>query len=585
MKNEFIEYLNSMNNADGDSMNALAESQVTNKYYHYIRVNRKLGDFITEKLKKNKKHCYIMTGHAGDGKTSILIQTLKELNMLEEGEKLEKSAMKSKDGIELFYVKDMSELTSDNQERLLNKCLNMPKQNKSSILISNTGPLIRVFKKLSSKDKEEEIEDILLKQLDDNKCSEIEIEGYKFYLINIARIENIGIVRGLFNNICSEDLWNKCIECNSREKCPIYFNKQCVDSNKDRVIEFIEMYYRWLGENDKKITVRQMISQISFSFTANLSCEAISKFEKNNYNLFKYNFANLFFGYRGIAKIEECSQIKPIYMIQNLKLDNIALEEDYNLFVKEDFEYFDIEITKMLKDILKKFDRSISFEENDGIDSNDIIVKRRKMRKAIRRFFLVYGKNDNKDRQEIYDTLYGKGFMTYIEATKNHLSNSNLRKISKQIFEALYIKNIGLPCKEKEKNLYLTLRRDDEAFQGALLLLAKIDKDELKVKQVKRNIEIEDIKEAFSIELEIKSEKFKISLPLFLYFNSIVNGKISTKVNSSLSHGLTELNTLLLKCFRTKNNENGNEFSIIVNTTSGIEQINLEISDEKIYFE
>ena len=175
--------------------------------------------------------------------------------------------------------------------------------------------------------------------------------------------------------------------------------------------------------------------------------------------------------------------------------------------------------------------------------------------------------------------------MTYIEATKNHLSNSNLRKISKQIFEALYIKNIGLPCKEKEKNLYLTLRRDDEAFQGALLLLAKIDKDELKVKQVKRNIEIEDIKEAFSIELEIKSEKFKISLPLFLYFNSIVNGKISTKVNSSLSHGLTELNTLLLKCFRNKNNENGNEFSIIVNTTSGIEQINLEISDEKIYFE
>ena len=75
-------------------------------------------------------------------------------------------------------------------------------------------------------------------------------------------------------------------------------------------------------------------------------------------------------------------------MIQNLKLDNIALEEDYNLFVKEDFEYFDIEITKMLKDILKKFDRSISFEENDGIDSNDIIVKRRKMRKAIDVSFL-----------------------------------------------------------------------------------------------------------------------------------------------------------------------------------------------------
>lgn len=581
MKNEFIEYLNSMNNADGDSMNALAESQVTNKYYHYIRVNRKLGKFITEKLKKNEKHCYIMTGHAGDGKTSVLIQILNELNMLENGEKLEKSDMKSKNGIELFYVKDMSELTSDDQEKLLNKCLNMPKQNKSSILISNTGPLIKAFKKLSSENKEEVIEDILLKQLDNNECSEIEIEGYKFYLINIAKIENIGIVRGLFNNICSANLWDKCINCNNKEKCPIYFNKQCVSSNKNRVIEFIEMYYRWLGENDKKITVRQMISQISFSFTANLSCEVISKFEKNNFNLFKYNFANLFFGYRGIAKIEECNQIKPIYMIQNLKLDNIALEEDYNLFVKEEFEYFDIKIINVLKEIWKKFDRSISFEENDSNDSFSF-VKRKKMRKAIRRFFLVYGQSD---KQKIYDILYGNGFMTYIEATTNSVSNIKLKKISKKIFDALYIKNIGLPCKEKEENLYLTLRRDDETFQGALLLLAKIDKDELKVKQVKKNIEIEDIEEAFSLELEIKSEKFKISLPLFLYFNSIVNGKISTQLNPSLSHGLTELNALLLKCFRNKNNGNGNEFSIIVNTSSGIEQIDLEISDEKIYFE
>ena len=50
MSNDFVEYLNSMNNANSKNENALAESQVTNPYFGKVKVNRKIGDNIYKKL-------------------------------------------------------------------------------------------------------------------------------------------------------------------------------------------------------------------------------------------------------------------------------------------------------------------------------------------------------------------------------------------------------------------------------------------------------------------------------------------------------------------------------------------------------
>ena len=203
MGNRFVNYLNSMNNASGDNINALAEAQVTNEYYSSIRVDRKLGKFIKNKITSGEHKTYIITGHAGDGKTSILVQILKDLNLLEDGEGLKIEDIKSKDNIKVMYVKDMSELSEQQQLVLLKKSLDAPKLDSSSVLISNTGPLIKSFVNLlgTSEQSKDEIEDKLLKQLDSNKCEEIDICGNKFYLINIARIENIGFVSEIINKI------------------------------------------------------------------------------------------------------------------------------------------------------------------------------------------------------------------------------------------------------------------------------------------------------------------------------------------------------------------------------------------------
>ena len=149
MENTFVSYLNSMNNAGSDTAAALAESQVLSEYYSRIKIERKLGQYISDRIRSGEKKVFILTGHAGDGKTSILVQVLIDLGMLAPMEKIEVEKEYEKDGIRLYSVKDMSELNSEKQLRFLTKALEAPRNGYSSILISNTGPLLNCFEKIA----------------------------------------------------------------------------------------------------------------------------------------------------------------------------------------------------------------------------------------------------------------------------------------------------------------------------------------------------------------------------------------------------------------------------------------------------
>ncbi|MBD7914580.1 hypothetical protein H9660_05430 [Clostridium sp. Sa3CUN1] len=587
MGNEFVNYLNSMNNATSGNINALAESQVINKYYNYIRVDRKLGEFIVKKINANEKSCYILTGHAGDGKTSILIQVLKSLNLLPEGERLKVVDTVSNEFCTLKYVKDMSELSEEKQIKLLKECLEAPQNGMSSILITNTGPLIKSFNILfgeGNDEKIDKIENMLLKQLDENSIEELKVNENRFNLINIARIENLNFARKVIEKICSDELWGKCRDCINECKCPIYFNKKCVSDNKERVIDFVETFYRWLQENDKRITIRQMIAQISFAFTGNINCERISKFDNRLYNNFNYNFANLFFGYKGIQEIYEAKQIKGIELIQEMKIDSVALREDYNIFVKGDFSYLKPDIRIIVESLWNKFSKEVFI--GDYCDSK-YIDKQNEIRKAIRRFILVFGLSEQENGvSELYNQVYGKVFNMYKSAITEKHTPRKLRAISKMIYEALYIKNIGVPPID-EDTLYLTLARYDGDFQKVFLLLGKAKERNLVVNQVVRNVEIEDTDGGYKLVLQIckedgiVNEKVNLSLPLLMYFYSIGNGEISTEINPSLSHGVAELNAKLLKVFRFKEKEK--QLSLIVNTVSGAKEIKIEFEDNKMF--
>ena len=120
---------------------------------------RRLGQIVADGIRSGNNKAYIITGHAGDGKTSILVQVLRELGMIQPGELLsgEKECINAQG--KLYYVKDMSEVRPSQRAVYLNKALNAPSNGMSSILISNTGPLLSSFEDVVRTDCEADGQD------------------------------------------------------------------------------------------------------------------------------------------------------------------------------------------------------------------------------------------------------------------------------------------------------------------------------------------------------------------------------------------------------------------------------------------
>lgn len=304
--NSFVDYLNSMNNASSDTIAALAESQVNSPFFRKIQIERNLGKYLSDRISSGEHLAVVLTGHAGDGKTSILVQILQDLGFLDENSSLEPEKEYDNGTVSLYAVKDMSELPEDKQITFCRKALDAPQNGKSSIIISNTGPLLKCLELIREEqckaqgiafDESEKIalQTRLLDQLDENKNEMISVGECRFLMINMARVDNVSFAREIMSKLLSADLWKECENCPKCNKCQIYFNVVQIRKYQDRVISAVEAFYRYLYENDKRMTIRQILSQLSFAITGNLTCNDI-KASCTDSVKFRYLFSNLFFG-------------------------------------------------------------------------------------------------------------------------------------------------------------------------------------------------------------------------------------------------------------------------------------------------
>lgn len=575
--NEFVEYLNSTNNIGGNSTGSLAEAQVKSPYFDSVKIDRKIGRRITTEIQQGIYRAYILTGHAGDGKTSILVQVLKSLGLLDNGEGLSVS----KEHEQLFYVKDMSEVSEQDQVNYLKRALSAPNDGKTSILISNTGPLLNAFLALVEIEKQEagsemsseeriELQSKLLTQLDKNEDKEIEVGEYSFVLVNIARVDNVYFAKSILKKIVAEELWEKCTLCPMVSKCPVFYNRNQIFSQYDRVGDFIDNYYRFLYENDKRMTIRQMVGHISYGITGNLTCEKVEN-DMLKSPLFFYNFANLFFGYRGLTAEKEALQIKGVQHIRELGIDAIALNVDYNLFVNHNYSYFPVSVRGLIDDLTNKSRKNFQIVEDENTQHANQ-EKNAEFRRAVRRFYLLYGMpTDNEPIEDLYNQIFGSNFVDYKKLITSEQSTSMKRKIQGVVYKALYIKNTGfLPPSNTDMLLPLTLRREDDVYQSVLLVLGEVNKTDIKIETQKISSQLEDMDEKYELFIKLKDSYFKLSLPMLKYFNDLIDGAVRSNNNPALTHGIASLDTLLLEEFGNNNMTGGDcEISVIVNTTHG----------------
>ena len=79
--NKFVTYLNGLHNYNAQNQNAYGERNAQSEYYAKTMVKIDICDHIVKLLKDEEPHMIILTGHAGDGKTSIMFQVLESMGM------------------------------------------------------------------------------------------------------------------------------------------------------------------------------------------------------------------------------------------------------------------------------------------------------------------------------------------------------------------------------------------------------------------------------------------------------------------------------------------------------------------------
>lgn len=584
MANAFVDYLDSMNNSGGNTSAALAEAQVLSPFYEKIRIERGLGKYITEKICDGNGHTIVLTGHAGDGKTSLLVQVLSGLGMLEKNTPLKEEWLYENGGIKLYAVKDMSELPEEKQIEYFRKGMDFSMNGISSVLISNTGPLLRCFQTIAGEDAvknggvfgEADISDLqnkVLEQLDRNGQDEIKIGSHSVMIINIARIDNVDFAEKAMKKIIADELWQPCTECEMSESCPVYSNRNVVKNNFERISSFVTAYYRFLYESDKRMTVRQMLSQISYAVTGNLKCGKMTGAVTDN-EKFRYMFPNLFFGYNGLERSEEAMQIRGIAYANELRLDSAASGDDYKMFVTGDFSSIPSEVRGLIEEQHRIFTRRHMFTD-DG--KSRYSEKDALYRKALRRFNIVMGQCDKK---RLFDELFGKGFSDYVHLLDGGSSVKVKKTIQKAIVDALYTEATGTAAKNADA-IPLTVRRSDNVFQQVLIINGKIKKDDIQVVTVPVGNTFEESISRCDIYLRICDKKnYRLSLPLLIYFQQIADGSISTSANPSLTHGISNLKAILLEYVR----DNSGTFRVMLNRTGEPQYIDMETDENKLYF-
>ncbi|MCD7741720.1 MAG: hypothetical protein LUI06_05910 [Ruminococcus sp.] len=582
--NSFVDYLNSMNNASSDTIAALAESQVNSPFFKKIQIDRNLGRYLSKRIRSGEHISVVLTGHAGDGKTSILVQILQDLGFLNENSSLEAEKEYDNGSISLYAVKDMSEIPENKQIYFCRKALDAPKNDKSSIIISNTGPLLKCLELIRKEQCKaqgiafDECERIalqtkLLDQLDENRNELISVGDYQFLMINMARVDNVSFAREIMSKILSEDLWKECELCPMRSKCPIYFNIVQIRKYEDRVTSAIEAFYRYLYENDKRMTIRQILSQLSFALTGNLTCDEIKASYRDSVK-FSYLFSNLFFGYKGIKEMDNADQIQGIAYAKELKLDTKGFDVDYKLFVTGDFSDIPGDIGKLVADQHQMFEkRHLNIDDKDNeFNTNDF-----EYRRAIRRVYIFFGdpqcEPQGNKYHPLYDELFGIRYNTYVRIQNGEAPSKLIHDLRNTITDALYIEMTGTSSK-MARDIPLTIKRNDDYFQSVMITTDSFKKTDFKIEGTPCTTDFEDSCSKQEVYLQYRSDfSFRLSLPMVIYFGEIANGMISTISNPSLTHGLSKLKAMLKKISEKEANES--EISVIVNNTD--EPIKLKI--------
>lgn len=553
MRNRFVEYLNSLHNYNAQNPNAYGEKNVKSPYFSDVMVKVGLCDFICDSFADDEPYSIILTGHAGDGKTSIMYQVLNNLgidfNTSEKVFDIEFPSSKK-----CRCIKDFSEISDETKADVLSAALNMPKSGNYTFMVANTGPLINTFGDLFPEEKSEEAKIKLIDAMDKNTGKVIDIFGFKICVINVASIDNTYFASKFLTNITQEKLWSSCAQCEKCETCHIYRNRNLIVQNSKRVNEFISMHYIWLTEHRKRLTIRSMTEQLAYMITGGATCDSSVSTKP-----YRYLFSNLFFGYVGTVRDDSALKIVAVNEANQCGYDFKRLRSDEALLVNGNFSnLFGKDVAHII---------SLAETENAYVTG---------WAEFLRRTYLMLNIiTDEKIIESDWEDTFSKQFKRFCDLRDGKSTPS--KPDANLICDALSMIYIGTT--NSDQQIPLTLSRESGIAQNVQLITGSIStrnvrvvqretKDSLFNKEKKRNI--------LKIEVNKKELDCEITLPLLDYFEEIKNGVISTNVDPQLSHGVESLKAQLSN---ELDDDDDGSFEMIILRNNGNVPVRLEITE------
>jgi len=477
--NLFVNYLNMLHNKEANSEN-LAESLATNPFAGMMHISHPLIEKIETILRGHKKQHVILTGHAGDGKTTIAVELFKRFNDINLDQPLEEGLSCREDlsskNRRVSLIKDLSEWSLEDRMVLIEEMLK--DDDNRFFLISNSGTLIDSFCEFEGKKGRDRIniENDILSKIENTFTDEWLFHDTPFTIINLSMVDNLGVAEQIFKRIINTDRWEACKMKDCQKICPIYHNVELIRQNEKVIRERLFLAYRKMYEYGTRFTLRQLTAHLAYMITSGLNYQDVEKMMQSATPplMTKFMFFNRFFGDNGKEIDNTAQQLQAVKVIRQEDFGARNCPKwDRHLWMQSKHSVFKLKAIGYTDEFenLRQYGAHLKFDNN---------LPDFQARNQVRR--MLYFLHDfDKDDDGIFIKTFLNSLMILNYSSWQIQSDENLssevNKIKKQILHIIQEHFTGVRLPEgvnPDHDLFITLhRKSKEVRQSAQIVLAR----------------------------------------------------------------------------------------------------------------
>ena len=477
-QNPFVNYLNSFQRSGGSNENALAESQACNVHFSSIHVAHPLADVIQAELSTSNGRHVILTGHAGDGKSTLALEVYKRLSGLGADKPLD-SPLHTRENVgAISVIKDLSERDKRDDETLIDELMSNEQR---FLLVSNTGTLLDLIKQHHAKFQEDSVNlesQVLDAISSDSGEGTLKLGTQVFRVFNLARMDNLSLARRIFEKMLAPELWKVCAGCDHNRTCPIYTNVSLIQNHQTRVLDRIFLAFRRMYEYGTRLTMRQFTEHLAYMITSGIDEGEIPALQQRNPQrlVLEFSFFNRFFGDNGFEPELYAFEMKAVQEIRRHGFGERPCPMwEHRLWLRNSSESFTLGYD-MLDDEFDKM-RQIGSRETriEGVTPDQA---REQVRRML--FFFFDFRQDESNYLKQY--LNSPTILDW-ESWQNPRAQLGFNEktiLERKIYHVLqeHFTGVRLPegSMQNDRRLYITLsRRRSEVRQSAQVVLSQVD--------------------------------------------------------------------------------------------------------------